>query len=67
LIAKEQVDGKTIKKYDQAATPYRRVLALEQLPFETKVHLTMLYISLNPVALRASIDTKVARLWKIIR
>jgi IS30 family transposase len=67
LIAKEQVDGKTIKKYDQAATPYRRVLALEQLPFKTKVRLTNLYISLNPVALRASIDTKVARLWKIIR
>ena len=67
LIAKQQVDGKTIKKYDQAATPYRRVLALEQLPIENKVHLTYLYISLNPVALRASIDTKVARLWKIIR
>ena len=67
LIAKQQVDGKTIKKYDQAASPYRRVLALEQLPIENKVHLTYLYISLNPVALRASIDTKVARLWKIIR
>lgn len=67
LMAKEQVDGKTVKKYDQAATPYRRVLALEQLPIDTKVHLTNLYISLNPVALRACIDTKVARLWKIIR
>jgi hypothetical protein len=67
LIAKERVDGKTTKKYDQAATPYRRVLALEQLPFETKVRLTHLYVSLNPVALRANIDTKVARLWKIFR
>ena len=67
LIAKERVDGKTIKKYDQAATPYRRVLALEQLPFEIKVRLTNLYVSLNPVTLRASIDTKVARLWKIFR
>jgi hypothetical protein len=67
LIAKERVDGKTTKKYDQAATPYRRVLALEQLPFETKVRLTNLYVSLNPVVLRANIDTKVARLWKIFR
>jgi len=67
LIAKERIDGKTTKKYDQAATPYRRVLALEQLPFETKVRLTNLYVSLNPVALRANIDTKVARLWKIFR
>ena len=67
LIAKERIDGKTTKKYDQAATPYRRVLALDQLPFETKVRLTNLYVSLNPVALRANIDTKVARLWKIFR
>jgi hypothetical protein len=67
LIAKERIDGKTTKKYDQAATPYRRVLALEQLPFDTKVHLTNLYVSLNPVILRANIDTKVAHLWKIIR
>jgi hypothetical protein len=67
LIAKKQVDGKTVKKYDQATTPYRRVLALEQLPIQTKMHLTNLYISLNPVALRANIDMKVARLWKIFR
>lgn len=67
LIAKERVDGKTTKKYDQASTPYRRVLALEQLCFDTKVHLTNLYVSLNPVILRANIDTKVAHLWKIIR
>ncbi len=67
LIAKEQVDGKTVKKYDQAATPYRRVLALDELPIQTKGHLTNLYISLNPVVLRATIAIKVARLWKIIR
>jgi len=39
LIGKEQLDGKTVKKYDQAATPYRRVLATEQLPCQTKAHL----------------------------
>jgi hypothetical protein len=67
LIAKEQIDGKTVKKYDEAATPYRRVLALENLSIEAKAHLTNIYVALNPVTLRANIDTKIARLWKIAR
>lgn len=67
LVGKEQVDGKTYKLYDQAATPYRRVLAAGQLPLEVKACLTNLYIQLNPVALRARIDANQARLWKIAR
>jgi len=67
LIGKERIDGKTLRKYDQATTPYRRVLALDCLPFEVKARLTAQYVQLNPVALRASIDTKVGQLWKIIR
>lgn len=67
LIHKERVDGKTIKKYDQAKTPYRRVLALDSIPIAIKARLTAQYVRLNPVVLRTSIDTKVARLWKIVR
>jgi hypothetical protein len=67
LIAKVQLDGRTVKKYDQAATPYRRILALNIIPFDAKARLSSLYVHLNPVALRNSIDTKVARLWKIVR
>jgi hypothetical protein len=67
LIGKEQLDGKTIKKYDLAATPFRRVLASDLVPFETKARLISLYLHLNPVTLRHSIDQKVARLWKIVR
>ncbi len=67
LVDKERVDGKTIPTYDQAKTPFRRVLALDSLPVEIKARLTDQYLHLNPVALRASIDTKVALLWKIIR
>ena len=67
LVDKERVDGKTILTYDQAKTPFRRVLALDSLPVEIKARLTDQYLHLNPVALRASIDTKVALLWKIIR
>ncbi len=67
LIAKERVDGKTVRTYDQAKTPYRRVLALDSLPLEIKARLTAQYVQLNPVTLRANIDAKVARLWKIVR
>jgi uncharacterized protein YueI len=66
LVGKERVDGKTVKRYDQAATPFRRVLA-EDLPVQAKAALVQQYLKLNPVQLRQSIDQKVARLWKIDR
>jgi len=67
LIGKERIDGKTIKNYDQPVTPYRRVLASDLVSLEAKARLTNLYVSLNPVTLRKSIDRKVAILWKISR
>jgi len=67
LISKHRIDGKVIRAYDQAKTPFRRVLALDSLPLEIKARLTDQYLHLNPVALRTSIDTKVALLWKIVR
>ena len=66
LIGKERVDGKTVKRYDQATTPFRRVLA-ENSPVEAKALLVQQYLMLNPVLLRKCIDQKVARLWKIAR
>jgi hypothetical protein len=67
LIGKEQVDGKTIKRYDQATTPFRRVLASQLVSIEVKANLTALYFQLNPVTLRNRIDQNVARLWKLVR
>jgi len=67
LVGKEQVDGKTIKQYDVATTPFRRVLASDQVSLETKAKLTNLYLHLNPVVLRNQIDQNVARLWKLVR
>jgi hypothetical protein len=67
LVSKEHVDKKLVKRYDTAATPFQRVLASKDIPFETKARLTNLYVQLNPVTLRTSIDVKVAKLWKISR
>jgi hypothetical protein len=66
LMGKERVDGKTIKRYDQATTPFRRVLA-QELPQDIKAALMQQYVMLNPVALRTRIDQKVAKLWKLFR
>jgi hypothetical protein len=67
LIGKEQVGKKTIKRYDEAATPYRRVLMSEQVDLAAKARLCHQYLQLNPARLRYEIDAKVARLWKIVR
>lgn len=67
LIAKEQSDGKTIKRYDTPSTPYRRVLASDLIPLQNKVRLTHLFVSANPVHFRATIDDYIARLWNLIR
>lgn len=67
LIGKENVDGKIIKNYDVPITPYRRVMASPLVSVEAKARLSNLYVSLNPVSLRRSIDHKVALLWKIVR
>ena len=67
LIGKEQVDGKTVKRYDRAATPFRRVLASKEVSIEVKARLTALYFQLNPMTLRNEIDQNVAGLWKLVR
>jgi len=75
LVAKDHVDKKVIKRYDgraigdhdTAATPYQRVMASKDVPFESKARLTNLYVQLNPAQLRTTIDEKVAKLWKISR
>jgi hypothetical protein len=67
LISKDHVDKKVIKRYDVAATPYQRVLAAKHIPLKVKAHLSNLYVKLNPVQLRTTIDRKVDQLWKISR
>jgi hypothetical protein len=66
LIGKEQVGKKTVKRYDEAATPYQRVLRADQVELAVKARLCHQYLQLNPVKLRTSIDEKVAKLWKIV-
>lgn len=50
------------RKYDEAKTPYQRLLKSNQIPKEQKAKLTALYLSLNPVQLKREIDLKEARI-----
>ena len=67
LIKKERIDGRTVKVYDQATSPYRRVLASADVAFEHKASLSNLYVRLNPVNLRKNVDLNVGKLWKIAK
>jgi hypothetical protein len=67
LIGKEQVEGKVIKRYDTATTPYQRVLISPYVSETLKIYLRQQYVQLNPVKLRNRIDANVAILWKLVR
>lgn len=63
IQSKEKINNSLCrKKYDQAQTPYQRLLNCEQLPQEQKDRLTKLYLSLNPVQLKKTINEKIAKL-----
>jgi hypothetical protein len=67
LQEKVRVDGKVKKVYDEAQTPYQRTLALPHVSPENKQRLTQLYGTLDPVALRRSIDRRLRDLWENYR
>jgi len=67
LIAKERIGNRTIKRYDPAKTPYRRILERKDISLDAKAQLMNLYVQLNPAELRRRIDQKTAKLWKISR
>ncbi len=65
LVSKKRVEGRLVKRYDTAKTPYQRVLVSDEIPVKVKAQLAHQYVKLNPVQLRHDIDKKIAKLWKI--
>jgi hypothetical protein len=65
VVSKERVGSKVKKKYDQAKTPYQRVLESEQVSEEIKARLRQQYATLNPVALLRQMQRLQAVLWKL--
>ncbi len=65
LIKKERIGSKVIKKYDEAKTPYRRVLASPDIKEEIKMKLENKYAMLNPAELKRNITKLQNRLLKL--
>lgn len=64
LVGKEVVDGKLHRKWDQAQTPYQRLLASGVLSPKQELRLASLYTGTNPRQLRKAIYQAVEQLWE---
>jgi len=65
LIKKERNGSKVIKRYDEAKTPYRRVLTSSDIKEEIKVKLKNQYAMLNPAKLKRKITKLQNKLLKL--
>jgi hypothetical protein len=62
LVHKERVGSKVRKLYDEAATPYQRVLTSGVLTAAEIARVNRTYLVLNPVQLRSKIDATLRQL-----
>jgi len=65
LIKKERIGSKITKTYDEAKTPYRRVLASPDIEDEIKMKLKNQYDMLNPTELKRKITKLQNKLLKL--
>jgi len=65
LQSKTRVGSKVTKKYDEAKTPYRRVLESEEIDDKIKARLKVQYDSLNPANLKRKISRLQDKLLKL--
>lgn len=63
LIGKEVVENRIKRKWDDAQTPFQRVLASQVLQREQEAKLWALYAQTNPRQLRRQIYWAIGRLW----
>ena len=62
---KTRINGKIHRKYEEAKTPYQRVLESEEISQEKKDELTKIYDKLNPAELKRNLDKKLSKLYMI--
>jgi len=67
LKKKERRGTKMYKKYEEAQTPYQRVIKSKHVSKETKQTLKKEYESLNPATLHKSLQRKLQAIQKLLR
>ncbi len=65
LVAKQRQGAKVTKRFDQARTPYQRLLENGALGESDRQALARQYVALKPLWLRTQIETELERLWKL--
>jgi hypothetical protein len=65
LVGKERFGSRVKKRYDEARTPYQRIMEAEEVSQPVKDDLQALYLTLNPVSLRRQIDKSLNDLWDL--
>ena len=65
LVSKTRIKGRIYRKYDEAKTPFKRLLESCQISKEKSDELIKLYESLNPAESKRNIDKKLLVLYKI--
>jgi hypothetical protein len=67
LSSKTRRGSKIHRRYDQPATPYRRLLQSGQLSSAATERLARLYDSLSPITLMKQIQQRQTDLWNLVR
>jgi len=68
ILSKEKINNSVCrKKYDIALSPYQRLLNSDQMTQEAKKKMTELYLSLNPVELKRTIEKKMIKIRTAIK
>lgn len=65
LKSKTRTGSKVTKKYDDAKTPFRRVLALDDIKEDKKRKLEEMYDKINPAEIKRKITKLQDRLLKL--
>lgn len=66
LKTKEKIDGKPKKQYEEARTPYQRVLQSKEISSAVKQRLRAQYQSLNPAELQRSLQKKLKKIRQLM-
>ncbi len=64
LVAKERQTNRVIRKWDEARTPYQRLIAAGGMDATTRAQLDTLSAATNPRHLRRAIHAGLAQLWE---
>jgi len=65
LVGKERLGAKVVKRYDEPATPYQRLLQSGVLGEASRARLERQYLALNPAQLQGEIDRLLRTLWRL--